>query len=550
MRLVLRKYQEDCVRAHYDWFSRNSEGHPLFVVPTGGGKSLIIAEFIRRSIMAWPDTRVLVLTHIKELIEQNSSEFAAHIGGSPWTGNAINTGIYSAGMNRRDTNGNVIFAGIQSVYNKVKQLGWFDIVMIDECHLVPKKGEGRYRTYLENMRSWINPNVKVCGNTATPYRFEGGYLHKGKGRIFTDIAYEVSLETLVDGGFLVPLRSKLPEHVIDTTGIKTVSGDFAKDELEAAAMKAVDLAVDGAVERATSEDRKHWLFFACGIRHAHAILARLEDKHSIKAEAVFGHTKKEERLTIVNDFRDGRIKTLVNVGVLTTGFNAPRCDLMAVMRPTKSTSLYVQIMGRGMRTFLNKKDCLVLDYGGNVQRHGPINQVRPTAGVRSKKKESSSKVLAVACPQCCELVDIELTECPNCGYEWPVSKETKSSELDPYDVKKKPEAVTWKVDSVFFAKHEKEDKPPSLRVRYMCGMRAFYEWVCIEHQGYPGRKAFKWWLENGGAAPVPMNVDEAIERTGELHKPTSIDVIADGKYERVAKPIFGDRDTFHQHHTN
>ncbi len=405
-RLVLRDYQREAIAATYDFFARNETGNPLFVIPTGGGKSLILAEFIRRTLRAWPETRFLVVTHIKELVQQNHDEFVSH-----WD-NSIScpAGVYSAGLGRRNTREQVIFAGIQSVHDKANALGYFDLVLIDEAHLVPKKGMGRYRTYLDDLRK-INPDVRVCGYTATHFRLDGGYLDRGEGRIFTDVAYEVSLELLIEQGHLVPLVAKRPEHVVDTSEVGTSGGDFKQDELEEAAMENVVAAVSEIVRTARATGRNHWLIFACGINHAELVRDLLVAEHDVVAKCVFGKTSKDDRDEIVKAFRDGYLTALVNVGVLTTGFNAPCCDLMAVMRATQSAALYVQMMGRGMRTHPGKKDCLVLDYGCNVERHGPVNRVRPSWR-REVRGEDKPPPPMTVCPSCQAFPQLGVNCCP------------------------------------------------------------------------------------------------------------------------------------------
>lgn len=341
MPLTPRDYQAACLKAHITYFQKR-RGNPIFVMPTGSGKSLVIAEFCRTTVERWPNQRIIILTHVKELVEQNYNEFIGQ-----W-GLLAPVGIYSAGMGRRDTDCSVIFAGIQSVWHRLnepseaaKRLGKFDLVLIDECHMLPKSGEGRYRNYIKWLREQ-NPATKVIGYTATPFRLEGGLLHQGEGRIFTDIAYNVDLEKLIEDGHLAPLVAKKPRGgVIDTSSVGTLAGDFKKGELELAAMlgNTVPDAVDEMLRVAEEEERKHWLVFACGVDHAMSILAELE-KHGVNAQAIFGDTNKEDRARIVADAKAGKITALVNVGVLTTGFNWTRCDMIAVMRSTKSTALY------------------------------------------------------------------------------------------------------------------------------------------------------------------------------------------------------------------
>lgn len=541
-KLTLRDYQDECVQAHYDYFCEHDEGHPLFVVPTGGGKSLIIAEFLRRSVDTWPSSRFLVLTHVQELIRQNHAEFINHVEDElvqmSFTGASRPlAGIYSAGLGERCTDAQVVFAGIQSVYKRAAEMGHFDLVLIDEAHLVPKQGMGRYRTFLDAARE-VNPNLRVCGYTATHYRLAGGYLHEGDDRMFTDVAYEVPVELLIEQGHLVPLVAKLPDHVVDTSGVKVQAGEFNLSELEevVAAEEHVVAAVHETASRARAAGRKHWLLFATTVKHATGI-AEVLGQLGVDHRVVFGHTPKEERDQAVQGFRDGEFTALVNVGVLTTGFNAPRCDLLAVMRPTQSTALYVQIMGRGMRTFPGKRDCLVLDFGDNVRRHGPINKVRPN------KQGEDGEAPTRTCPQCASILPSSATRCPDCGAELPrverkVRHAPEPGEFDPFDPSAKAAGVNV-VDDWHLFPHHKEGKPPSMRVSYSCGFDNFSEWVCFEHGGGAAAMAARWWRLHGGMFPVPETARDGIRRQRELRMPATITVKQDGEYHRVVARTFG-----------
>jgi len=547
-RLELRPYQEECVQAHFTWFANNPEGNPLFVVPTGAGKSLIIAEFVRRSLEAWPSCRFVVPTHVKELVQQNYDEFVGHWGG----GLFCPVGIYSAGLGRRDARERVVFANIQSIYGRAEELGPFDLVLVDEAHLVPKTGEGRYRTYFEALRA-INPRVRVCGYTATHYRLDGGYLHKGDDAMFTAVAYEVRLEDLVPE-YLCPLVAKAPkEGQVDLAGVRTEAGEFKADDLEAASLPCTEAAVDEVVE--LGQHRKAWLFFATTIRHAELVVSALAD-HGIEARAVFGDTPADERASVVRAFRDGDLRAIVNVGVLTTGFNAPRCDLIAMLRATQSASLYVQICGRGMRKFPGKTDCMLLDFGGNVQRHGPINKVRPRprgegGGVLARLCPECDMLVALGalvcpcghvftrpCPLCDEQVPLRTRTCPHCGYESVREHEPTASDLAPWDPGAN-EPTVCRVSSWNLRRHEKPDRPPSVRVDYYCGMKTYSEWVCPEHGGYAARKAGGWWTDHGGAAPLPSTVDDLLARAKEeIRQPAAIEVVLDGEYDRVSRSLY------------
>lgn len=533
-RLTLRDYQEESVQAIYDHFARDPSGDPLVVLPTGAGKSLVLAEFIRRSLDAWPDTRFLVATHVRELVQQNHDEFVRH-----WGSPLHPSGIYSAGLGRRDARAHVVFASIQSIWRRASDLGAFDLVIIDEAHLIPHRGQGMYRSYIEDLRA-INPRVRKVGLTATPFRLDGGWLHKGNGRMFDAIAHEATLEELIHGGYLVPLVARKTKAEVAVDGVTTVRGDFHRKQLEDAARAGdrVKAAIAETVD--AGRDRRSWLLFCCGVDHANDVLEELRS-HDIKADAVFGHTPRDERDRIVGRFRDGYLRALVNVSVLTTGFNAPRCDMMAMLRPTQSAALYVQMMGRGMRTFPGKDDCLVLDFGRNVERHGPINRIRVRKPRGSNGTPADDEVPAVlACPECMAYVDRGLESCPFCGYAFPIPEPTHDAEasgLAPFDPDAHKSRVL-EVDRIRYSRHLKEDRPPSMRVDYLCGMRTFSEWVCPEHPGYAGRKAVSWWTSRGGGAPAPKTVTEMLDRVDELRSIAEIEVRPDGKYDRVVAATF------------
>jgi len=532
---TLRPYQQDTVDAHYVALQEPG-ANPLFVLPTASGKSLVIAEFCKRSILQWPDTRILVLAHVRELLEQNHDELMNHLDGAD-----ISTGIYSAGIGRRDTTESVIFAGIQSAAHKDEMHQHWNLVLIDECHRVNSKTEGRYRDYLAELQV-INPSIRVVGYTATHYRLDGGYLHKGKDALFTGIGYTVPVEMLVCQGYLSTLRCKQPEHQIDTSGCKTRQGDWVTKDLSAAAMEGenVRLAVGEAVRIAREEKREHWLAFAVDIAHALEIQAQL-DAHGVTAECVFGHTPKDERDSTTARFKAGELPCLINVGCLTTGFNATLIDCLMVLRPTKSTSLYVQIYGRGMRLHEGKEDCLVIDFGGNVTRHGPINRVAiEETGDKVKPGEAPVKV----CPECSEVVPLGAKECPECQYVWPVSEkhDTVAGTAQPIDMGPAPKPQKMRVSSMTARKWTKQDKPPSMRVDYMVGLTQVSEWVCFEHGGFAASKASDWWCKLG-AMPVPLTVDEALGRVDELTVPSHalVGLVgAEGKYKRIVAVMTDD----------
>lgn len=538
MRLTLRPYQQEALDGLLNWFYDNREGNPLLVVPTGAGKSLILAEWIRKCLKSWPESRFLVATHVAELVDQNYQEFVRHwFGGDPPFGAQSPATVYSAGLKSKNASGQVVFASIQSIYRKVHKLGKIHILLVDEAHMVPKTARGRYHQFLADMRK-LNPRVRVVGLTATHYRLDGGYLHRGKHRLFDAVAYEVPVEELVPE-YLAPLVSRRAKTSIDTGGLRSRGGDFKLEELAERAMKGncmVAEAVQEVVTVAREEGRKSWLVFGITIAHAEEILAALRAL-DVNAELVHGKTPMDQRRELVEAFRYGRITAMVNVGVLTTGFNAPRIDLIALMRPTQSTGLYVQMMGRGMRLFPGKENCRVLDYGGNVRRHGPITHVSP---VRGDGDPGDGPAPTRVCPQCQEIDLISRPICRSCGFEFPkqevlVDHATRASDLPIMGL---PPDETLYPRQWWPRLHHKPGKPPSVRVDYVCGIRLVPEWVFPEHSTRSARQVARWWQERGGSLPAPPNAESMINRWGELTMPFAIRV---GKEKKRQGHGFWDR---------
>jgi DNA repair protein RadD len=204
-------------------------------------------------------------------------------------------------------------------------------------------------------------------------------------------------------------------------------------------------------------------------------------------------------------------------------------DLIALLRPTKSAGLYVQMVGRGTRLAAGKDNCLVLDFAGNVRRHGPIDLVRPKRPGDGGGGEAPTKL----CPECDSIIALAAAECPDCGYVFAAHK-----------VKIAPTAATlpllspkvqWlPVHNVTYSRHDKLGGRPSLKVTYGCGLKSYSEWVCIEHQGYARQKAADWWRKRAPGCPVPLSVNEAVAQAKRLARPSAISVRPSGRYVKVS----------------
>jgi DNA repair protein RadD len=522
----LRYYQRACVDALFQWVSAH-DGHPLVVIPTGGGKSLIIGTIIQEALGNAEGARALVLAHRKELIQQNVKAVASVMP-------LGRIGVYSAGLKSRDTTSPIIVAGIQSIARRPHDLGAFDLILIDEAHLVPTEDDTMYRKFIAAAVT-ANPHVRFIGLTATPYRLGHGLLHRGRGALFTDIAYDASVKQLIADGYLCRLISKATLTQLDTSSVATRGGEFVPGQLE----QAVDhddtntAAVDEMIE--LFADRKKWLIFCAGVKHAEHIAEALRTA-GVPAAAVHGEMPAEDRRRALDEFKVGALRAITSMDVLTTGYDEPAIDAIALLRPTKSTGLYVQMVGRGFRLHPSKTNTLVLDFAGNVSRHGPVDAIEIKEKGPSPGGEGATPTKT--CPNCQSIEHAGVSLCTVCGFEFPKPERPPifgTAGDDPI-LSDEPKKTTWhEVTHVEYDYHQPrdEEKPPSLRVEYYMGFRRLaMEWICLEHDGFARDKAERWWKRRS-PDPVPDTVNDALRLVDELITPTKIGTVPDGRWTRV-----------------
>jgi DNA repair protein RadD len=520
MSIVLRDYQRAALDAVHGYFHEKT-GNPLVVMPTGSGKSPTLAAFMREALAAWPETRIISLVHVKELIEQSFRALIRQWPEAP-------AGIYSAGLNQRDLRSRIVFASIQSIYKRAFDLQWADLVIVDEAHMIPAKGDGMYRRFIGDLLR-INPAVKLIGFTATPYRMTSGALTTGDDPIFTDIAYEIGIRELIEQGWLCPIISKGMTTQFDLSGVQTRGGEFVADQLAAAVDR--DSITQAAVEEivAYGRNRRSWLVFATGVDHAFHIRDAIRAR-GISAETITGEAPATERAGLIRAYQAGQLRCLTNADILTTGFDAPATDLLAVLRPTRSPGLWVQICGRGTRLAEGKENCLVLDFGENVSRHGPLDMIRP-----KEPGQGGGPAPTKECPDCQSIVFAGVRRCPDCGYAFPEPEPEIAPQASAAPLLSTQRAtVEWlAVDEVTYQRHQKPGKPDSLRVTYRCGLTWHSEWVCFEHVGYPRDKAVQWWSRRTGGGPTPKTVSAALTATETLPAPSEIAIRVNGKYTEI-----------------
>jgi DNA repair protein RadD len=554
--VVLRDYQEYAVQAIFNYFASNS-GNPIISCPTGTGKSVIIGEFVRRAMNLYPKTRILMLTHRKELIQQNLQNLLKMWPTAP-------AGVYSAGLKRKEHQHPITFAGIQTIYRKAVLFGHIDIVLIDECHLVSPKEDTTYKSFINDLKL-CNPKLKLVGFSATPYRLKMGML-TDEGGLFSDVPFDLSsrdsFNWLIQQGWLVPLVPKKMQNMLDVSNVRIQGGEFNQTELQ----EAVDresvtyAALKEAV--AVAHDRKHWLVFASGIEHAEHVATQLD---SLGVDAVVVHSKLEEsvRDRRIEDFSKGRHRAIVNNNILTTGYDYPDIDCIVMLRPTASPGLWVQMCGRGTRplSYISqiesvegrlaaiqesaKPNCLVLDFAGNTARLGPINDpVLPRRPGRGAPAPPPVRL----CEHCDCYSHAASRFCEHCGAEFPrmvkISTTASIAELiagpvpGALPIVPVPEEV-FDVQHVTYKLHSKIGKPDSMRVDYYCGLQRFSEFVCLDHGGRATHNAKRWWQARCPWG-VPPSVAEGMLAIDSLKRPVKIKVRMEKKYGKVVDYEFAE----------
>jgi len=354
--------------------------------------------------------------------------------------------------------------------------------------------------------------------------------------LLNHVCYEIGVRELMVQGYLCPLKTKAGQRKVDTSGLHLRGGEFVATEVE----QLMD--EDGLVRAACREiveltqDRHSVLIFASGVQHAlhiQHILGELGQECGF----VCGETLPFERAETLERFKAGKLKYLVNVNVLTTGFDAPNIDCIALLRPTNSPGLYCQAIGRGFRLHPSKKDCLVLDFAGNVLRHGPIDALQVNT-----PDQGSGEAPAKECPGCSALIHAAYAVCPECGHEFPPPQRDKHERQASEAPILSGEVTTtdYEVRDISYSVHIKRDNPDgprSMRVEYLIGWQQYIsEWICFEHTGYARAKAEQWWRARS-REPLPKTAEEAVAicEAGGIAETKAITVrsVAGEKYDRI-----------------
>lgn len=487
MTITLRDYQQAAVDAVI-----GRTGRLLIEAPTGAGKSLIAAEIMRRT-----EGRVVLLSHVRELVAQDASAYEALTQQSDYS-------ILCASLDARGSGDDrLIFGSVQTVVRRLDRITPPDTVIIDEAHLLSPRATSQYQTIL---RRW-QPRLLI-GLTATPYRLDCGRLDKGKDQLFDEIAYRIAYRTLVDRGVLVEpvFPDETPEQ-IDTRAMKIAGGEFTAASLNTIADDPAFNTRMAAQILALSEGRRAVLVFTASLRH-NRLLRDIFARLGASVDIVDGTMGKVQRQEALAGFLEGRTRVLLNCAVLTTGFDFPALDCIALARPTMSTGLYVQMLGRGLRAAPGKSDCLILDYGGNLARHGDLDCVTPRT-----MSEPRPRALPKRSPE-------ELA---------PVPRDAPRLDAYPRTRQRKGNIV---LEDIY-----------SWRLRYHRGK--IFTCVRVDYHTRDGHafsiflapqwgdKWLKFWRLHGGPEPVPRSVFEMLRRKTEIRPAARMRISYRDKYPRI-----------------
>ena len=559
MLLQPRDYQDYAIDKPFEYFIEGNTGNPLIAMPTGVGKSIVVAGIVERALREYPATRILMLTETKELVAQNYEKLKQLWPEAP-------VGIYCDGLDRKQHHYPVTFGTIASVLNVVSAFGFIDFVIVDECHGISEKDDTMYRKML-TVLALVNPALKVIGLTATPYRMKQGLLTEGDNALFTDMIVDMtdleSYNWFFDEGYLVPPIPR-PTHVeYNLSNVKIKGGEYEDASLRAEVdnEKKNEALVLETLQYGVN--RHSGMVFASGLEHCKHLLDMFHYYgESATWVASRGMTAKERDRNIAA-YQQGEYKWMINNGILTTGFDHPPLDIIAMARFTLSPGLWVQMLGRGTRPMYasgfdlltrlgrlasiaasQKQNTLVLDFASNVTRLGPINAPRvPMPAERKRKGDAPVRI----CDSCGCYNHASARICWSCGFEFPrfLKIEDSSSTLALVkDVNSRMPPVTAPiyeevaVDRMTMDRWKKPGKPDSIVVTYHCGRKTYREWVCIEHDKVAGAKARKWWRTFSGQNDVPFTTDDALAKLDSLKTPRAIEIATNIDFSDVRSHIF------------
>lgn len=544
-----RPYQLQAVHSIFDYFQNGGIGNPTIGMPTGTGKSLVPAIAMEMAMKLWPNQRMLLLTHVKELIEQNHRTLQKLWPTAP-------VGIVSAGLGKKEFWAPLVFGGIGSVRNSAAQLGHRDLLFVDEAHLISTNENSMYQQVITDLLQ-INPYMKMIGLSATPFRMGQGMITDGG--LFTDMIFDITgveaFNKLIDDLYLSNLIPKRVDNVIDVSDVRQLYNDFNQGQLQESILKQNITAKALAEAYHLAMDRKSWIVFGAGIKNCE-LICEILNAMGVASTVVHSKMDDDERDNRITAFKNGYFRAIISNNILTTGFDHPAVDCILDLRPTTSVVLHIQKYGRGTRPYFHpsysyeqleeyhhrkdaiemggKRNCIVLDFAGNTQRLGPINDPR----IPSKKGKKTGDVPVKLCDWCGAYNHISARICCDCGKEFVFATKLKPNASTTEIIRRdEPKIEIIPVQMMFPKIHKKAGKPDSLKVSYFQGVRMFDCYLGFDSVGFPKHKAHDWWRQHVGE-PIPETTSEAFSLFRNARIPKEIRVDTGGKFNEILEYTF------------
>jgi DNA repair protein RadD len=504
---------------------------------TAGGKTIVFSSLIKYYLERYPKMKTAILAHRQELVLQAADKLK-----KVWPLSYGQIGIACKSLQKVVINAPIIIGTVQTLARR-DILNDIHLLIVDEVHHIPRFRNikpSQYQTFIEQLRGNY-PNLRILGVTATPYRLNQGYIYGHDGDLFDQLDYRIGMEDLINDGWLVPLRAKGVETLGEELSNVRIgqNGDYRLDDLSMVMEKPVHIESAVQAYRDYGEDRRSVLIFAITIEHAE-LLTNAFLRAGYRASLVHSKLDKLKRQQTLASFDKGELDFLVNVGVLTEGWDCPRVDLIIMTRPTLSPGLYVQMIGRGTRLFPDKKDLLVLDLVGNFQMHG-----QPWAPIVKEKKGPAIPPNTKICPRCQEIVDIDAEYCPECDYEFPVKTGGGGKELIDAGTVVLHDLLLGavndleaKVLSWFLEGYNSRQGNYMARLALYTNIvpkKTLYHYLDFEGRAsdFGKKKALAFWKKFSKNSTPPTSVEEACVRQHELNIPMTITIIKDKDFLKV-----------------
>lgn len=538
--MQLRDYQQRASNSAVKFAFEGKQKNGLVLMPTGTGKSLVIADIVKQIKTYYPPARILMLTHVKELVEQNYEKAASLT--------PFEIGLWSAGLRKKQFNADIVFAGIDTVARNPDLLGQRHVIIIDEAHRVSHRPNTNYRNVTESLYKF-NPNMRSIGLTATGYRMGQGMLTENWWNVRTQSYFAAYWQTILedmtsmeefnwffDQGYLKRIIPKPTDAEIDVSNMRISGEEYVQKDVEAQVNNAnkIRAIVDELCENGF--DRRSWMVFSAGNYNGKLLTDEIASR-GVSVALVTDDTPSAERARIIAAFKRYEIRCIVNNGILTTGFDHNGVDLIGVVRVTNSTPLWVQILGRGTRPVYAEGfdlqtqagrlsaifasgvyNCLVLDFAGNAKRLGAINAPLipepPDRRKRTMKGESPVKI----CQSCGLYNPTMVSKCEHCGAEFLLSESitTQASTAQLIVSEHVADIRKMQVTSVYFNLHKTllpngtEVSSVYARYHFPRGQGHFDERLSFAGDGSTVATK-KWWQIFGNGAPIPESNKQFID---------------------------------------